>query len=352
MNIRPESVLFIRRDNIGDLVCTTPAIRAFKERYPRARLGLLVNSYNADVVVGNPFVDEFFIYRKAKHRTGGSPLGVWLENLRLLRRIRRARFHAAVGFGGYSPRLERLVYQTGAEVRIGYTGPDGGGRLYTHGLNEPEKPLHEVEACMVLLKPLGIEGPPPSMYIRPDDGEVKKAVGRLRSEGLEDGEAIVLFHISTRRPENRWPIKNFSILGDLIRRRLGYKVLITWAPGPEKDPRHPGDDRLAHELKDLMNERPLYLRTATLKELIAAISLARIAVCPDGGAMHIAAALKKPVVAVWGSTDPRRWAPWGVEHILLKGASERADSIEVEEVFDAVAALCKRSGISAGGGHS
>ncbi len=350
MSIRPESVLFIRRDNIGDLVCTTPAIRAFKERYPGVKVGLLVNSYNADIVAHNPFVDELFIYRKAKHEQERSTLGVWLENFRLLKRIRRMGFHAAVGFGGYSPRLERLVYQTGAKVRIGYKGADGGGRLYTHGIEEPREPVHEVEACMGLLKPFGITGPPPPMYIRPDEAGVENALLRLKREGLKDDRSLVLFHISSRRAENRWPVKNFALLGGLVTKQLGYKVLVTWAPGPEDDPRHPGDDRLAEELKGLMKENPLCLRTTTLKELIAAVSLARIVVCPDGGAMHIAAALGKPLVTIWGSTDPRRWAPWGVEHVIVRNASGRAAYVTVEEVFDALTGLCKRYGIGIGGG--
>ena len=59
-------VLFIRRDNIGDLICTTPAIHALRKNFPAAKIGVLVNSYNADAVAGNPDVDEVYIYEKAK----------------------------------------------------------------------------------------------------------------------------------------------------------------------------------------------------------------------------------------------------------------------------------------------
>ncbi len=62
-----KKILFIRRDNIGDLVCTTPAIHAFRKVFPELKIGILVNTYNADVVKNNPDIDEIYVYEKAKH---------------------------------------------------------------------------------------------------------------------------------------------------------------------------------------------------------------------------------------------------------------------------------------------
>ena len=61
-------ILVIRRDNIGDLVCTTPLIVALRQRFPQAWLGAWVNSYNAPVLDGNPDLDQVFVYTKGKHR--------------------------------------------------------------------------------------------------------------------------------------------------------------------------------------------------------------------------------------------------------------------------------------------
>src|SRR3989304_5858745 len=77
-----NKVLFIRRDNIGDLICTTPAIHALREKFPAAKIGVLVNSYNADAVAGNPDVDEVYVYEKAKHAEGKNRFLVWLGNLK------------------------------------------------------------------------------------------------------------------------------------------------------------------------------------------------------------------------------------------------------------------------------
>src|SRR5574343_655369 len=65
-----QKILLIRRDNIGDLVCTTPAFSALRKRYPDAKIGALVNSYNAEVLRGNFNVDHVFVYQKLKHASG------------------------------------------------------------------------------------------------------------------------------------------------------------------------------------------------------------------------------------------------------------------------------------------
>ncbi len=62
-------------------------------------------------------------------------------------------------------------------------------------------------------------------------------------------------------------------------------------------------------------------------------------VCLDGGAMHIAAAIRKSIVKIWGSTDPSRWRPWGVRHILLQNPGKKAEKVDVFDVYKAVEKL-------------
>ena len=152
-----KKVLFVRRDNIGDLVCTTPAIRAVRVRFPGAVIGVLVNTYNAEMLKGNPDVDEVFIYEKAKHAEGRGRLGVWLSNSKLMRRIRALKFDVAIGCGSYSVRLARHTYLTGARERIGYTPTGANNRYYNRAVAEPTERIHEVQRTFALLNGLGIE---------------------------------------------------------------------------------------------------------------------------------------------------------------------------------------------------
>lgn len=332
-----KSVLIIRRDNIGDLVCTTPMIRALREKHPGVKIALLVNSYNAEAVRNNPDVGEIFVWEKGKHRAGKGLLRVSLGNLLLLRRIRSRRFEAAVGCSyGYSKRLERLTFLTGARTRVGVvSGSPPSSRLYNRAVPEPGEPIHEVEAMMRLVEPLGVTGPAPAMLVRPSAVELEKARQYLKRVGLKETDRLVAVQISSRKPQNRWPKESFRELGDMIQERLGLRVMLLWAPGSETNPLHPGDDEKADWLISSMAKRPLVYRTETLAELIASMSLTDAVVTPDGGAMHIAAALSKPVLAVWGSTDRRRWAPWGVPHIILQKETKLAGSVSPEEAFEA-----------------
>ena len=83
----------------------------------------------------------------------------------------------------------------------------------------------------------------------------------------------------------------------------------------------------------------LPVATPDLRTLIAALSLARLVVCPDGGAMHVAAALGKPVVALFGDSPVDRWRPWGVPHRILRPDTHDLADLPLEPVLEAFAEL-------------
>lgn len=332
-----KSVLFIRRDNIGDLVCTTPAIRALRIKYPKAHIGVLVNSYNAGVLDGNPDVDEVFIYEKGKH-SGKGLLSQGFDNISLIRRIRQRRFEVAIGCSySYQKRLARYTFLTGSPKRIGFV-PQGSGLpwlSYNCKVAESKVPIHEVEAMMALIGPLGVAGPAPALFMRPNPvevGRISRLIG-IKEVGVARGP--IIFHISSRRSKNRWPKESFKALGDRIGSELGLKIVLLWSPGSASNPLHPGDDEDAAWLASSMNPPPFAYRTTNLGELTAAMSLASLVVCLDGGAMHIAAALGKPVMTIWGSTEQKRWHPWGVPSIVLQKPDKLASSVTVEEAYEA-----------------
>jgi len=350
-----DKILFIRRDNIGDLICTTPAIHAVRQKYPHAKIGILVNSYNAEVVKNNPDIDEIYIYEKAKHVPEKNKILVWWNNFKLLMKIRKEKYDVAIACGSYSPRLARYTYMTGAVVRIGYLPKSiKKSTSYNMPLHEPEKPMHEVERVFNLLSPFGIDGIPDKLRVFPTQTEIQKVKELLNDRGFfaaahnnpenpqndNKNKFLIAFHISSRKPENRWSADNFIKLAKLITNKYNAKILLLWSPGSEKNPYHPGDDEKAEFILKSFPQLIPY-KTKSLSELIAAMTLVDFVVCLDGGAMHIAAALDKPIVTVWGSTDQSRWKPWGVKHIILQDETKKADSIKPEQVFDAVEKFLK-----------
>jgi len=82
-------ILVIRRDNIGDLILTTPLIHALRQRFPEAWIGALVNTYNARVLEGNPDLDRVFVYKKTKHRGSASVWSAYWSTISLILRLQK-----------------------------------------------------------------------------------------------------------------------------------------------------------------------------------------------------------------------------------------------------------------------
>lgn len=332
-------LLVIRRDNIGDLVCTTPLIRALRERYPGARLCVLVNSYNRPVVENNPDIDTVYAYMKAKHRDDGrSVFGVYWDRLRLIRKLRRERFDYAIIAGApFLARALGLARAIRPKHILGFTeaGKRGVRHIDTGVPYTLPHPLHEAEDIFRLLAPLDIAGEPPPMRVFPAAPALAQAQASLRERQLPP-ENVIGVHISARKPSNRWPAGNFVNLIRRLRDEYAAAFMLFWSPGSESNPRHPGDDEKARQIMRELGDIPiLAYPTDQLDQLIAGLSLCRAVVCSDGGAMHLAAALGKPILCFFGKSDRTRWYPWKARHVLLQPPSLDVADIGVEEAVAA-----------------
>jgi len=181
------------------------------------------------------------------------------------------------------------------------------------------------------------------MRVTPDPAEVEAARRRLdRQRGLSNGRVIGV-HISTRKPSNRWPDENYIELIRRLHPAAGGTFLLLWAPGDAANPRHPGDDASAAAIARALPGVPLVVYPmGPLAQLVADLSLCDVVITSDGGAMHIAAALGKPLLCFFGDTDATRWRPWGVTHVLLQPPSRVARDIGVDQAVDGFKRLLDR----------
>lgn len=348
------SFLVIRRDNIGDLVCTTPLIHALRQRYPHARICALANSYNAPVLENNPDLDHVYAYTKLKHRIDGSSAWRVLWNrVALMANLRRQRFDCAVIAGArFLPRGLRLARAVQPGHIIGFTEQGrGGSRAIDMAVPyDLPRPMHEVEDVFRLLGPLGIHGEPPGMLVVPDVNEVRRIRSRIETQRGVLGKRLIGIHISARKPSNRWLSDRFARLIKELHRRHDAAFMLFWSPGAEDHPRHPGDDAMSARLVAETRDIPLLpCATHRLEELIAGLSCCDVVVCSDGGALHIAAALGKPILCFFGDSDRTRWYPWKVAHVLLQPASRSVGDITVEEAlrgFEQLLERCRNVGMN------
>lgn len=338
MSLDPApKILVIRRDNIGDLVCTTPLIAALRQRFPAGWLGALVNSYNAPVLAGNADLDEVLVYTKAKHRGHEESLpGILWRRLRMMRRLRdMAIDDVIIATTSPQPRVVRQAQWLRPKRIIGFGAVAG----LDVALPLDDAGRHEVEDVFRVAGLYGIDGPPPPC--------------RVFAPGAATPAPTLTIgiHISARKPSQRWPVERFADLMRIIAAQAPARFMLLWSPGDDDNPLHPGDDAKARELMARVSAgtqragaggtainveaRP----TQTLSELIAALAECSAVICADGGAMHLAAGLGRPIVCLFGDSGAARWRPWGVPYRLLQAPSRDVRDILSGEVAAAFNAL-------------
>lgn len=346
-------ILVVRRDNIGDLVCTTPLLAALRSRYPDAHIAALVNSYNAAVLDGNPDVDAVHVYTKLKHRLPGqSALGIVLDRLRMMRELRREPFDyivlASAGFNRHALRLARQLRRRHI-VAIANGNEPGARHITIRVPAEAYAELHEVQVLELLGQAMDVPAANGPLRIFPKAQHVRAWQERL-PELADRARSWVAVHISARERERQWPLERWrELIGRLAATGVG--VLVVWSPGLQSDPRHPGDDEKAAWLFSHFSADSL-LRAAptqSLDELIALLSLCRAFVGADGGALHIAAALGLPVVGLYEGVVRKkdRWHPWRVPHEALASQTREVTGISVEQLMEAWRRLTSRVPLAA-----
>lgn len=321
-------ILVIRRDNIGDLVCTTPLLRQLRSHYPNAWLGALVSRYNAPVLENNPDLDGIYSYVKGKHRASGeSALGIHVARLLQLLELRRMSIDIV------------LLPASGSQLSARQMARWIGARTIIAQPDDATPALHEVERAARVLQPLGITGTPPAQRLVADVAGFEKVRHRI-ADTLPDKGTLVGIHISARKPDQRWPAQHYAEFMNRLHAEQGTRFMLFWSPGDEDNPLHPGDDRKAAAVIAACQAPLLPWPTQSLRELIDGLAACGSVVCSDGGAMHLAAALGKPIVCSFGSSDPVRWHPWAVPHRVLRADSRTVADITVDEALAAWKGLC------------
>ena len=339
-------ILVLRRDNIGDLVCTTPLIRALRARFPEAEIHALVNSYTAPVLDGLTELDAVHAYTKLKHRAPGESIaGAYLRRLALLWRLRRKRFDWAIlAAPGDQPRLLFLARWLAPRHILGFVTDRPDPHIDT-AVPYGERPaLHEARDVFRLLAPLGIDGEPPAARLVANPARRAIVTQALQSLAPE-AERTVAVHISARKPSQRWPAERFAELMQQLAARQPLRFVLLWSPGEPDNPMHCGDDAKAAAVQAALPAGfPLLPRpTHALADLVAALDACDLMICSDGGAMHLAAGLGKPVVCLFGRSEAVRWHPWGVPYRLLQPESREVTDVPVTAVAEAFAALTEPS---------
>jgi lipopolysaccharide heptosyltransferase III len=300
------NILLVRLRLIGDVVFTTPMLRALRRRYPDARLTYLVESAAAPVLRHNPHLTELIVIPR---RSGLRRLR---DDLDVARDLRRRRFDLAIDLHG-GPRAAWLTWASGAPRRIGYAMP-GRAWMYTDAVTRaPDlSARHSVENQWDLLTPLAV-GPPDAsadaVEMGLDVAAAARVDVRLRGLDVSPVDPVIVVHVSAGNPFRRWPESSFAaLIALLVRHDPSRRVVVTSGPSDAAAAR-----RVLADARRQLGAHAcavLDIGDLDLPELHALTDRAAVYIGGDSGPAHIAATTQTPVVELLGPTLAGRSRPW------------------------------------------
>ena len=335
------NILFVRLSYIGDILHATPAARWIKEQYPDAKLHWIVTPSMVELLDGNPYVDEIIPWERDEYEAHSKKLHIptmWRMWWELKAKLEPYKFDVAIDVQG---RLITglVLLASGAPIRLGLGGTKELNWLFTNYKSKPSTDhviKRYVEVAQLLKEAVAKQADL--------DTPLKTADNLLEPETLNNDSAKKMYHMDFHVPsklhtwaEEQWetidnhtslnrgevekPLRVGLVLGtswatkewpqekwySLIK-SLQYRANFVCLGGPKESTQYkPLMDSLTAEGIDqiMLN----MLGKTTLQEVGALIESCDVVVTADTGSLHIALALNKPVVALFGPTDPKLWGP-------------------------------------------
>jgi len=296
-----KKILVVNVNWLGDVVFSTPALRALRKANEQAHIACLVISRCKEVLKNNPHLDEIIIYdENGKHRSLPA-------KLRFIRYLRSRKFDQVYTLH-QSLKRAMIGFLAGIPSRIGYD-TKGRGFLLTKAIPAPDFPMHKVDYFLNMLEASGIknDGRECEFFISEEDENNAESI--LRKNGLEEGKPYVVLNPGGNWIMKRWPAEYFSQLGGLLLENTPMKVVIA---GAKKD------KKLADKIASGMEHEPVVITGATtLHELSAIMRKAVCVVSADSGPMHIAVSSGANTIAVFGPTSPELTGPIAKAKIII-----------------------------------
>ena len=295
----PARLLVILLGAIGDVVCGMPLVQRLRVGWPATRIAWAVESPAAPLLQAHPAVDEVIVFRR------GQGAGALVEFLRAVRAaspdltldLQRHFKSGLTSWWSAAPRRVAFHWRNSRE---------GNCFFNTESIEPVREFTPKVAQFLCFAEHLGLAPVPLSF------GLTARAPERERVEGLLAGAGarFAALYVGSTWPSRRWlPRPTAGLCRALRAQGLGVVLLGAPADGPF------ALRILAAGAGDVID----ITGQTSLRELIAVMERAAIAIGPDSGPMHVAAAVGTPVVALFGATSPARSGPWGWHHLVVRG---------------------------------
>jgi ADP-heptose:LPS heptosyltransferase len=333
------AVLVVRLRSIGDVVLTLPALQALHDWRPDLRIHMLVEPLCVPLLEGHPAISEIVVLTK-----------FW-ETVRFLR---QSDFSIAFNMHG-GPTSAFLTRLSGAPVRVCWAQRQFASfynvRVPIHFPVAGRIQMHTAEHRLQQFLYTGLPEKPllaAKVYADPNAAEFVRK--KLAEKGIAPGEAYAVMRPGASQANKRWPVERFAAIAHWLREAHGISSVVNLGPG---------DEHISADVKQRFASVGVIIDSLDLRGLVALLAGSCLFVGNDTGPTHIAAALGRKCVVIFGASDSKVWSPWKTEYRLVEnpfpckqcprgkceslGTSQCIFAISVDEVREACEALLQES---------
>jgi heptosyltransferase-1 len=344
-----ESLLMVRLGAMGDIIHALPAAAALRQAYPNATLGWLIEERWAELLCTlptprcgprseqRPLVDNVHTVNTKKWRAHLCSLETAEQAAAALSDVRSRRYQTAIDFQG-AVKSAMFAAWSGAESVIGSMQPRENVAAMFYGRRVLPRGTHVIDQNLSISENIGGQSLPAPHAALPRDSNAESRICHwLKERGITD---FTIINPTAGWGAKQWPASRYGELAALLFAR-GLRTVINYGPG---------EQAIAQEVKVNSGGKAEPF-CPSITDLIALTRRARLFIGGDTGPLHLAAALRVPVVAIYGPTDPTRTGPYGTRSIVLRSQASVTShkrylepeagllSISVEQVADAALAM-------------
>jgi heptosyltransferase II len=294
-------ILLIEPNWLGDILFTTPAIRALRRSSPEVFIGVMAHPRCKEMLEDNPNINVVIDFDERSSHRG------LVKKILFIFKLRRMKFDTVISFHRSMTKM-LIARLAGIGRRIGYYTKKRSW-LLTDCIKEDKGITHRVEYFLGILRSIGIDdaGRDYDFYI--SEYIVQEADDIMEKAGIKRGEKFFIINPGGNWPPKRWLKERYACLAERLHSIYNLKILVT---GAQKD---------INLASDIINSSGDYVVSlcgkTTLKQLAAIMRKANLVVANDTGPMHIAASQQVPVIALFGPTSPKVTGPYGKGKCLV-----------------------------------
>lgn len=298
-------ILILKPSSLGDVIQALPVLRLLKRYHPDSSIYWWLAAELFPLLEGDPDLAGLFPF----HRRGWQAPSYWMRLLKELQQMRQLQFDLVIDLQSLA-RSALISWFAGGKLTLGLDDPrEGAQAFYDIAIPRPSFHTHAVDWYLATLKALQVPVDDEFVWL-PRRAAV---VETLQTQWQVNGSPWVAIHPGARWLNKRWPDDHYAATVKELAERTRDLRFVVLGGG--------SDAALGRQIAQAAPRRCLDLTGKTsIPEMIEWVRLSELMITNDTGPMHVAAALRRPLIALFGPTEPRRTGPYHGIHSVMNGS--------------------------------